>query len=170
MRKVYKLFLFTGALALLLGCTTACSSSDDNYQKIDDDTVQYSTDDAIDPANYTTYVNKELDLVMNILSTHVSVGDNIIKGKYSADDEAESVKADLDMVNEAIASVESLHPPTDYEDDRDAILAKMVNAKGALQAYYDILTSDSLDTLQDSVDLMESEYISLSGSFNLPWE
>ena len=73
------------------------------------------------------------------------------------------------MVAEAIESVETLKPPTDYEDDRDTILQKLVNAQSSLSEYHSAL-SDNSDDLQSAVDLMESDYISLSGSFNLPWE
>jgi hypothetical protein len=167
-----KSFIICGLFLSTL-CLTACSPAPtDNYKKVDNsgNVVEYSTQDSIDPTNYTIYVNKELDLVMNILSTHISMGDNIIKGKYFAADELANVKSDLDMVAEAISSVEVLNPPTDYEDDRAAILRKMVNAQDTLNAYCEVLESGDLTNLQDCVDLMESEYISLSGSFNVQWE
>lgn len=158
--------------AILFSLLSSCSNQpSDNYTKIDDDNVvQYTTDDAIDPQNYTTYVNKELNLVLNILSSHVTMGDSLIKEKGVISDELASVKSDLDMVAEAIESVETLHPPKDYEDDRDTILQKMVNAKASLEAYRDMLESDDISGLQDLVDLMSTDYNSLSGSFNMPWE
>ena len=174
MRKNHFSSLFCAAMAtvVFIGMLTGCSTKkhSENYAKIDgSDTVEYNTNDSTDPQNYTTYVNKEINLVLNILETHVATGDHIIIGKAIINDEIKAVTADLDMVAEAIESVETLKPPTDYEDDRDTILQKLVNAQSSLSEYRSAL-SDNSDDLQSAVDLMESDYISLSGSFNLPWE
>lgn len=160
------------AAILCVSCAasmTACTSSS-NYAKVDDNSVEYSTQTSLDPLNYTTYVNKEITLIMNILTTHIAVGDKIAKGSYIVADELTNLEADLDMVAEAVASVEVLNPPTDYEDDRESILRKMVNAQSSLQAYYDALDSDATANLQDYLDLMEVDYVALSGAFNLTWE
>lgn len=159
---------------LLVGtllCSTSCSTPETNYQTLDpDDSVTFNTEDSLDPLNYTTYVNKEIDLVLNILSSHMSAGDNIVKGKYPAEDEIAALEADLDLVDEAITSVETFNPPLDYDDDRDAILAKMANAQSSLTEYYDTLKEGDTDGIISCVDLLESDYIALSGAFNLPWE
>lgn len=158
----------TSSFLLLSACT---KQPNDNYAKIDsDDVVQYTTDDALDPQNYTTYVNKELNLMMNLISSHVTSGDSLIKGNGVLADELASVKHSLDLAAEAITSVETLHPPKEYEDDRDTILQKMVNAKATMEAYRDTLEAEDTDSLRSIVDTLSSDYASLSGSFNMPWE
>lgn len=160
------------AAILCVSCVatmTACTSSN-NYAKVDSDSAEYTTQNPVDPLNYTTYVNKEITLIMNILTTHIAVGDKIAKGSYIVADELTNLKADLDMVAEAVESVETLNPPTDYEDDRDSILRKMVNAQSSLQAYYDALDSGATLNLEDYLDLMEADYVALSSAFNLVWE
>lgn len=157
--SVFACGLAVAALALLSGC-----ADEPNYAKVEDDgTITYSTDDAVDPMNYTLYVNKELTLVSNILSTHIINGNNIIKEDYPASDALTSLKDDLDLVEEAIASVETMHPPEEYVDDREAILTAMVTAQDSLLRYRDTLSGDNTLTLEDCVNLMEGDYTNITG-------
>lgn len=161
-------FCVLGCFGLLSGCAPV---ADGSYQKADQDTsVEYSTEYAQDVYNYTLNVNRELDLILNKLSTHTAIGNQIIRGKYIAEDEASTVEHDLDMVAEAIESVEFLNPPVGYEDDRDTILTQMVNAQSSLQAYLNILQSGDTSGLQDAVDMMEGDFVTITSAFNLPWE
>lgn len=161
--------LIIGALCLsiLPGCH---SEKEVHYTVVPDDTTVYFTEDSVDAYNYTMYVNKEITLVANILETHMAIGDSIQKGKYLAEDEIDSVRSDLDMVAEAIASVETLNPPRDYEDDRSAILSRMANAESSLSAYLEALEDSDTSAVGSAVDLMEGDYIALTGAFNLMWE
>lgn len=161
--------LCVGLLATLPGCN---SNSNENYAKVQEDgTIKYNTDDEVDPMNYTIYVNKEITLMTNILSTHISNGDNVEKGKYLATDELKTVESDLDLVQEAIDSVDTLHPPTDYEDDREAILTAMVTAQDSLERYRDALNGEGAQTIKECIGLMEGDYATLTGKMQaVYWE
>lgn len=166
-RHILALFVLSAlACGLLTGCAESAKQKTD---VTDEGIVIYDTDTATDSMNYTNYANKEIDLVMNILSTHIANADNVNKGKYIAFDELSAVIADRDKVAEAIDSVEGLNPPNQYEDDRDTILERLTNADGTLEAYQEALEDGETD-LQDYIDLMEGDYVALSGAFNLPWE
>ena len=153
-------------LALLSGCG---SSTDQKTAVTDEGIVIYDTDGPTDSMNYTNYMNKEINLVMNILSTHIANADNLTKGKYILEDELSAVIADRDKVAEAIDSIEGLNPPSQYEDDRAVTLERLVNADNTLETYQAALEDGETD-LQDYIDLMEGDYVTLSSAFNLPWE
>lgn len=168
--RVKHILIFLTLSALTIGLLTSCGDSTDQKTDITDEgVVIYDTDTATDSMNYTNYTNKEIDLVMNILSTHIANADNVNKGKYIASDELSALISDRDKVAEAIDSVEGLNPPNKYEDDRDTILERISNADGTLEAYQKALEDGETD-LQDYIDLMEGDYVALSGVFNLPWE
>lgn len=166
---------FQRATALLiltlipLSLAAGCSKPAKTPELTADGFVVYDTENSTDANNYTVYTNKEIILVMNILSAHMSNADNLNKDKYILDDELNAVIKDRDKVAEAIASVEGLNPPNDYEDDREAILERMVNADSTLEAYQDALENEETD-FQDYIDLMEGDFTSLSALCDLPWE
>lgn len=103
---------------------------------------------------------------MNILTTHMANSTKVAKGKYPATDELATVKADLDKVQEAINTVNTLNPPNEYEDEREVMLTRLNNAKSTLEAYRDAV-EDGVTDLADYADLMESDHISLTAAFNL---
>ena len=155
---------------LLVFCLIGCGASTDQKTAVTEEgIVIYDTDGPTDSMNYTNYVNKEINLVMNILTTHISNADNLVKGKYILEDELSAVISDRDKVAEAIDSVEGFNPPSQYEDDRAVVLERLVNVDNTLEAYQAAL-EDGETELQDYIDLMEGDYITLSSAFNLPWE
>lgn len=154
----------------ILSTLCSCGGQERRAEITDEGIVLYNTDDAPDANNYTAYVNKELTLVMNILRTHMTTAENIINGKALAADESKNLTGDIDLVEEAVESVETMNPPLDYEDDREAILTKLANALDTLTSYQEALDDGESDSLQNFIDLMESDYSALSGSFNILWE
>lgn len=161
------------ACILILSSMPGCANqNNENYAKVQDDgTIEYNTNDAVDPMNYTLYVNKELTAITNILSSHIANGDNVVKGKYLASGEAKTLEENLDMVQEAIDSVDTLRPPTDYEDDREAILTAMLTAQDSLTRYKDALNGEGSLSIEECVDLMEGDYITLTSKMHATyWE
>lgn len=168
--RISKIVSFSLVFFALLAFASGCGASTDQKTAVTDEgIVIYDTDGPTDSMNYTNYMNKEINLVMNILSTHIANADNLAKGKYILEDELSAVIADRDKVAEAIDSIEGLNPPSQYEDDRTVTLERLVNADNTLEAYQTALEDGETD-LQDYIDLMEGDYVTLSSAFNLPWE
>lgn len=165
-KRICILILLLPVLALF-GCTQKPKAE---ALITDSGVVIYNTDDSTDAMNYVTYVNKELDLVMNILSSHMANGNSIAKGDYIVEDEIDAVTESLVLIDEAIESVDTLNPPEGYGNDRLAILRRMKNAENTLEAYKEALESGKTSSIGDYVKLMEGDYVSLSGYFNVFWE
>ena len=167
MSKRMRIFVFLLPVALLAGCSQKTGTE---ALLTDNGIVIYNSDDSTDAMNYVTYVNKELDLVMNVLSTHMANGDSISKGDYIVEDEIDAVDESLVLVAEAIESVNTLNPPEGYENDRLAILRRMKNAENTLEAYKKALEAGKTSSIGDYVKLMEGDYVTLSGYFDIFWE
>lgn len=165
MKKISLITIFLATLSLTL---TACDTTEDNYYKTDGSKT-YTTQTSIDTQNYTMYVGKEITLVTNLLNSHISVGTLIAQGKYPIADEIVNLSNSLDLTKEAIESVETMYPPTGYEDEREAILQKLSNAYNSLESYNNALINEN-DKIKDCINLMEGDFISLSSSFNVLWE
>lgn len=164
--------LCCGVMVAALPLFSGCTASEPHYTQVaDDGSIEYATDDATDAMNYTLYVNKELTLVSNVLSTHIINGTNVISEQYPTSDALISLNDDLDLVEEAIASVETLHPPEAYIDDREAILTAMVTAQDSLLRYQKALNGDESLSVEDCVHLMEGDYTNVTGKMQATyWE
>jgi len=168
MRKLLFLALvFVSHFALLTGCS---ATAEPERELTEDGIVFYDTNDSIDPLNYTLYVNKEISLVLNLLEAHMANGLYVLDGKFPRQDEIDNATESLDLIAEAIASVESHNPPNEYEDDRDAILRRMVNIEDTLKSYKEALENNEDEYIESYVDVMSGDFASLKAVFNNPWE
>ena len=166
MKKVIVLMLILSSFALLLaGCST-----EPEREITEEGIVFYDTNQSLDPLNYTLYVNKETTLVLNLLEGHMANARSVLRSKYPRQDELDNVIESLDMIAEAIKSVESFNPPKEYEDDRDAILRRMGNAQNTLESYKDALESNDDTHIESYIDVMSGDFTSLKSIFNNPWE
>lgn len=166
MKNVFSFSLLIAVMSMIL-CGCASTTTEAVYN---DDAVLYYSDDAVDPLNYVTYTNKEINLVMNELSIHIANADSLSKEEYVISDEIAAVNESLNLVQEAIDRVEHINPPSDYEDDRETILRRMTNAEDSLTLYLSALQENETENLSTYIDLMHGDYVSLSGSFNIMWE
>lgn len=155
----YRLLCLLFALLLLSGCSTAHEpvSEDDGY----------TTDTATDALNYTTYVDKELGLVMNLLTTHLGNSRTASDSTELTDNEIQNVTETLLLISDAMDSVDTLRPPNGYEDLRLSALRRLEEAEEAIMGYQSALENSDSTAVEAAVTEMESAYVALTGVFTL---
>jgi hypothetical protein len=129
----------------------------------------FSTKDALTAQEYTLAVNKEITLVLNLAESHMANGLKVIKGEYPAADEEANASHSIELVSEAIASVDALQPANGYETDHEDVLRKMGNLLGSLETYLGYLENGYIDDIGAVVEILEGDFIALKSSFNNPW-
>lgn len=159
------IFSFFILLICVIGIT-ACAASPATPKN---GQAQYNANPG-DALNYVLYTNKEITLVMNQLETHMANSMLVQSKDYPVEDEIDNVTASIDLTKEAIQSVESLAPTNEYEDDRDEILRRLVNAENTLESYKECLESGDLSKLGQYADLMQADFAALKAMFNNAWE
>lgn len=169
MRKPICMILALAMVFTLCACTS--KNQTHQYAMVEEDnTVTYNTDESTDSLNYTLYVNKEIAMVLNFLEGHMANALYVKDGKYPIEDEIDNVYESLDMIAEAINSVEVLNPPNKYEDDRSAILRRMANIQNTLTDYKADLEAADLSDIEAFVDIMSGDFASLKSYYNNQWE
>ena len=157
-------------ICLLSLCIGIYGCSTPSRELTEEGIVFYNTENSIDPLNYTLYANKEISLTLNLLEGHMTNGRYVIKDKYPIVDEIDNVTESLDMIDEAIFSVETLNPPNEYEDDRDYILRRMANIRDTLEAYKGALLENNFEDIEKCIDVMAGDFTALKSMFNNMWE
>lgn len=147
------------ALLLLSGCSAA-------HESVSEDDG-YTTDTATDALNYTTYVDKELGLVMNLLATHLGNSRTALDSTELTANEMQNVTETLLFVSDAMDSVDTLRPPEGYEDLRLSALRRLEEAEEAIKGYQSALENADSAAVEAAVTGMESAYVALTGVFTL---
>lgn len=155
----YKLLCLLSILLLLSGCTSG-------HEQIPMDDG-YSTDTATDALNYTTYVDKELGLVMNLLATHLGNSRSALDAADLLANEIQNVSESLLLISEAIDSVDTLRPPDGYKDLRESALRRLEEAEEAIKVYQSALDTADETAVDVAVTKMESAYVALTGAFTV---
>ena len=163
-KKILLLFVILAIAISVSGC-----SKHFNTTPTDPAYVQYNAN-PVDALNYSLYTNKEITMVLNALESHTANALLVQKGSYPVADEIANLQTSLDMVGEAIESVELLAPPKDYDDERTDILRRMVNAQDTLKAYKTCLEKNELENIPRYIDMMSGDFASLKALFNNLWE
>ena len=141
-----------------------------NTQQPGESAPQYNTQFPLTALEYTIITNKEIALVMNILETHMSNGRNVIRSRYPIEDEIKNAEHSLIMTGEAIKTIDTLYPAITYEDDRLEILRRMENALNSLENYKTALEGRDMEMTYGLIDVMQGDFVSLKGMFNIVWE
>ncbi|MBQ3010630.1 MAG: hypothetical protein IJD81_05525 [Oscillospiraceae bacterium] len=155
----YRLLCLLFTLLLLSGCSTG-----HKQVPMDDG---YSTDTATDALNYTTYMDKELGLVMNLLATHLGNSRTALDSTALTANETQSVAENLLLIADAIDSVDTLRPPDGYEDLRNSALRRLEEAQEAIMEYQSALVAADAEAVDTAITRMESAYVSLTGAFTV---
>ena len=121
---------------------------------------------ALPPLEYNISVAKEATSVMNILETHMANGRNISRGEYPLEREIGNVAHSIKMVDEHIMAVAVLHPPEAETENTAELLRRMHNARNSLELYHDDLVDGKTEAIGGRVNLMRSDFSSLSGMMN----
>lgn len=146
MAKYLKLF-FVGVCTLLLfaGCS-------------------FSEKTPLDPLNYTTYVNKEITLVLNNLES--CMANATLVNEANVDDELTNIDQSLVLIQEAIESVKGFTPPNEYGNDHLMVVQRMQDCYDSLYQYRSYLSTKNFTYIDDYVDDMQMKFSSLKAMFN----
>ena len=154
-----KLLLFFGVTLALITIFAACTP-------FDADRGEYWNGTRMDALNYSQYVNKELATVMNQLETRMANAELLKTNGLMVEDEIKYTEISLGLIDEAINTVEKVRPPEMYDDDREATLQCMRDARNSVSQYVQYLKSGNTDKLSDYISDMQLRFSALSARFN----
>ena len=118
----------------------------------------------LDPLNYTTYVNKEITLVLNNMETCMANATLVNEGNI--ENELRNVNQALVLIQESIDSVAAFTPPNEYGNDHLMVIQRMQDCYNSLIQYRTYLETGNLNHIDDYVDDMQMKFTSLKAMFN----
>lgn len=161
-----KAMLIAAALAMLFGMAGCQKESEPHYYEIEEGVDAFGPSSLTDTLNYSLYINREMNAVLNLLEGHMARGRDVVKGSYDVEDELVNVDESLTAITEVMASVEALLPPNGYEDKEDSISHKLISIKDLLYSYQDVLTEQDMEGIQNCVDMMGGQFADLKSRYS----
>lgn len=151
-------------LALTLcACMTGCSS----IEPPDPSTGKYSTQYPQSVLEYSIYMNKQITVFTNQISTRLNQAAHSKDGIY--ENEADLATESVEIMQDAYDEVIATQPPKNYEDDRLATLEAMQTAIDHMQEYADAAANGETD-FSDYTHSFESDFNALTGMASLYYE
>lgn len=154
-----KIVLTTLAVMMLMTIFSGCTP-------FDAERGDYWNNTRMDALNYSQYVGKELSMMMNELESRMTNAKQLEGKSIAVEDEIEYANQSLVLIQEAIDTISKINPPETYDDDREATLKCMNDAKDSVTAYIDYLESGNTDKLTDYIEDMQLRFSALSSRFN----
>ena len=159
------LFAFTAAAVVsLCGCT--------NYGSQPNGTTVYTAQFPYSAQEYMSFLNKEIEPVTNQLTTHMLLAQNVADGTYPASEALASAQDSLRIIQESRDNVDTMQPAYEYDEERISVLRVLDNAEATMTSYIEELQKDqpNANQLRAYSDIMRSDYLTLTGLFNVYWE
>jgi len=148
-------------LVLLLVLTmTGCSEIKQDSSK----DGKYATQNRESSLEYALYMNKQIQVFINEISSRLAIAKNISTGS-TADNEAELAAAGLDRLNETYDEVITVYPSTGSDDNREAALTAMKTAIDHLSGYKTAVENG--EDVNGYIKDFENDFDQLTGLANL---
>lgn len=155
MKRKWYVYLFVFSL-LMSGCA-----------KIKPDTPQsgkYATQNRLSAVEYSIYINKQLTVFTNQISTRMGSISNLSKD-FNVDNEITLAQNSLDILQETYDETATVYPSEGDDANRDATLVVMMTAIGHLQSYINDL--DKKSDVSGYFKDFENDFNSLTGQAGL---
>lgn len=155
--------IFTAILVLAM-VTCFFAGCQNPFTNLPDDT--YFVNYGSDSLNYKLYVNKQTTIILNHLSTHMTLAIKVTdESKATTITSAEQSLSEMKAAKEV---VEKLCPPAEYDSSHKQTLLLYANAIGNIEDFICELKEETLDRskLSDLTSLMQTNFLALTSEFN----
>ena len=161
-KKLLTLFTVCLMCSLFL---PACSSSGDFDFSVDgpgayDTDGKYTTQTRLSALEYSIFMNKQINVFLNQLSTHMGLAYN--SDSYSYDALKETAQQSLTSMQETYDAVVVTYPAQGNDDERETVITQMSTAIAHMEEYLQYIESDK--DIADFAQYFENDFFALTAT------
>lgn len=146
-------------LCTIAGCTEIKPDSPSNGE--------YATQNKNSSLEYSLYINKQITVFINQISTRMGVCRNISQG-YKADNEVMLAKESVQIMQDALDEVTVTNPSSGSDDNRENTILSMQTALEHMKGYVDAVEHGF--KLDGYIKDFENDFNQLTGLANLYYQ
>ena len=160
MKKTFIFIFICIVLLSLFGCQNENVQSDDYNMKY-----------AAGAQQYCMFINKQINVAINQLSSNIDIANQVVHGSYILEDAIETAEQSIKKIEAARKEVEKMMPPDRYIDERKHTVELMSNAENDLKTYIDKLkTGADCESIKTIMSVMQLDFSALTSEFNTYYE
>ena len=144
-------------------CVSGCSTEIKPDSK---DAGTYSTQTPMSSLEYSLYMNKQITVFTNQLSSRMVIAKNWSTTAY--ENERDMAEESLEIMRDTLDEVIVTMPATNAEDDRETTIEAMQTAVDHMQQYMDAI--DANKDVTAFADVFNNDFNALTGLANLYYE
>lgn len=163
-RSVGVFLLTLAAVISFSGCNS--------YGNQPEGTTAYTAQFPYSAQEYMSFLNKEIVPVTNQLTTHMILAQNVAQGTYPASEALASAQSGLRIIQEVRDNIDIMQPAYEYDEERLDTLRILDNIEATFSSYIEELGKAQPDgnLLNSYSEIMQSDYLTLTGMFNIYWQ
>lgn len=167
--KLLKIVSLSIAISLCF-VFSGCGSYAENNPTNTNET--YIMPEALDAAQYCSFINKEITACTNQLSTLMLLADQVAENEYKASDTKLSAEQSLGIIKDCYDKVDIMTPPAQYKDTRENVLRCMENATESVETLITLLSEYPLNTntIKSHNSVLQGDFIALTAEFNVYYQ
>ena len=169
---------------LLTGCTTLPSAVPESKEEMtkplaytlpaeteeESETPTFSSSIPLSDIEYRQFVNQEIQKTLNSIITRLTSIQGIKRGRMEMDYEKQFVGADLEDMRNIRDSIDTMHPPERYADDREQLLKIYGDLIETMERYEVALESGDPENLTPIANELQNYFNLLTNQFQLDFE
>ena len=144
-------------------CASGCNTE---IKPDSTDAGTYSTQTSMSSLEYSIYMNKQITVFTNQLSSRMVIAKNWSNTAY--ENERDMAEESLEIMNDALDEVVVTMPATNADDDRESTIEAMQTATDHMQQYIDAI--DAGEDVTAFSDVFNNDFNALTGLANLYYE
>ena len=156
-----KILLILIAVITLLS-VTACNKDDNSNE-------DYNMDYALDAHQYTLFLNRHIDVVIEQQTSSMLILQRISADKSQNDSLIDALEASVGTIESAIHQVETMHPPKQYKENCENVLNIMDHTLSILSDCIEEAKKEVVDLdVFASYELeLQNDFIALTAEHNV---
>lgn len=153
MKKKYIVLMMIGMFLALYGCS----------QNSNNNETTYATQNRVSSLEYGIYMNKQIQIYINQLTTRMGIARNISQG-YDAENEYKLALDSAETMQNVYDEVKVVYPSDNADNNREDTLLAMNTAIDHMNSYAEAVKNN--ENLEDYIKDFENDFNQLTGLAN----
>ncbi len=151
-------------LTMLIAGMVMCSSGCSEIKPDTPEAGKYSTMNRLSAAEYSIYINKQISVFTNQITTRMGVAKNLSEG-YDADNEYKLAADSLKTMKETLNETSTVYPSTGSDDNRESVITAMQTAVDHMEGYAEAVKNK--EDVKGYTKDFENDFNQLTGIANM---
>lgn len=134
------------------------------------ETPSFSSSIPLSDIEYRQFVNQEIQKTLSSIITRLTSIQSIKRERMTMEYEKQFVGADIEAIRDIRDSIDTMHPPDRYANDRKQLLKIYDDLLGTMERYETALEKEDVESLTPIANELQNYFNLLTNQYQLDFE